>query len=78
MIVTQKQIKTTTMKEEKLIEKIKQQTEELWQTIQEAKKSNLKIQVGFSDYRNRPEIEITKTVFSQGVQQLLERLTPSS
>ena len=54
------------MKEEKLIEKVKQQTEELWQTIQEAKKSNLKIEVGFSEHRVKPEIVITEVLFSQG------------
>ncbi|WP_418263821.1 hypothetical protein [Flavobacterium faecale] len=52
--------------EEKLIEKLKLQTNELWQTIQEAKKSNLKVYVGFDDYRVCPEIVVTEVLFSQG------------
>lgn len=56
------------MTEEKLIEKLKHQTNKLWQTIQEAKKSNLKIQVGFDDScgRIRPEIIVTNILFRQG------------
>ena len=48
---------------EKLIEKVKQQTEDLWQTIQEAKKSNLKVKVGFEDYLVRAELEIFKKLY---------------
>ena len=54
------------MTEEKLIEKVRQQTEELWHTIQEAKKSNLKVQVGFDDSRVKPEIQISNILFRQG------------
>lgn len=51
------------MTEEKLIEKVKQQTEELWHTIQEAKKSNLKIQVGFDDNLVKPHIKVFKELY---------------
>ena len=51
--------------EEKLIETVKQQAEELWQTIQEAKKSNLKIQVGFDDFWVKPKISISRDLFTQ-------------
>ncbi|GAQ50111.1 TPA: hypothetical protein ACT5CK_002451 [Flavobacterium psychrophilum] len=51
------------MTEEKLIERVKQQTEELWNTIQEAKKSNLKIQVGFHDFYVAPELKIFKVLY---------------
>lgn len=51
------------MKEEKLIEKVKQQTEELWQTIQEAKKSNLKIEVGFDENLIRPYLKVFKELY---------------
>ncbi|WP_445908872.1 hypothetical protein [Yeosuana sp.] len=53
------------MTEEILIEKMKQQTEELWNTIQEAKKSNLKVQVGFDDYLVKPQLHISKDLFIQ-------------
>lgn len=53
------------MTEEKLIEKVKQQTEELWQTIQEAKKSNLKVHVGFNDNFIKPSLNISKTLLSE-------------
>ncbi len=51
------------MTEEKLIEKLKQQTNELWQTIQEAKKSNLKIQVGFDDSLVKPYLRVFKELY---------------
>lgn len=54
------------MTEEKLIEKLKQQTNELWQTIQEAKKSNLIVQVGFDDIYIKPELKIMEVKYYQG------------
>jgi hypothetical protein len=51
--------------EEKLIEKIKHQTEELWNTIQEAKKSNLKVHVGLDDLYTKPQLIISKELFTQ-------------
>jgi hypothetical protein len=48
---------------EKLIERVKKQTEELWNTIQEAKKSNLEIRVGFDDSFIRPQLKITKVLY---------------
>ena len=56
------------MSEEEIIEKVKQQTNELWQTIQEAKKSNLEIKVGLDDTFGRiiPEIRVTNILFRQG------------
>ena len=57
------------MKEEtqtEIIQRIKDQTEALWNTIQEAKKSNLKVQVGFDDSRVKPEIQISNILFRQG------------
>ena len=57
------------MKEEtqkEIIQRVKDQTEVLWNTIQEAKKSNLKVQVGFDDSRVKPEIQISNILFRQG------------
>ena len=57
------------MKEEtqkEIIQRVKDQTEALWNTIQEAKKSNLKVQVGFDDSRVKPEIQISNILFRQG------------
>lgn len=54
------------MSEQEIIEKIKQQTEELWQTIQEAKKSNLEIRVGFDDNLIKPELKIMEVKYYQG------------
>jgi hypothetical protein len=53
------------MKNEKLIKKIKDQTEQLWNTIQEAEKANLEVSVGFySNFgRVRPEIRIVKVLY---------------
>jgi hypothetical protein len=59
-----KQLKEMT--EEKLIEKLKQQTNELWQTMQEAKKSNLTVQVGFDDIYTKPELKIMEVKYYQG------------
>ena len=52
-----------TLTEEQLIRNLKQETEKLWSTIQEAKKSNLKVQVGFDDYLIEPEIRIFKELY---------------
>lgn len=51
-----------------LIEKIKNQTEQLWNTIKEAEKANLKVYVDLSTSMGRlkPEIVINKEVFSSG------------
>ena len=55
------------MEENQLIEKIKQQTNELWSTIKEAEKANLKVYVDLStSYRLVPEIVINKELFSTG------------
>ena len=54
--------------EENIIEKVKNQTQELWETIQEAKKSNLKIEIGFYDFLTEPQIRIIKELFSQSVE----------
>ena len=51
------------MTEEQLIEKVKQQTEELWNTIQEAKKSNLSITVGFDDNLIKPQLKVVKVLY---------------
>ena len=56
------------MKEEtqkEIIQRVKDQTEALWNTIQEAKKSNLKVQVGFDNSRVKPEIRITEDIYCQ-------------
>jgi hypothetical protein len=58
-------MKDETLKEDELIERVKTQTEQLWQTIQEAKKSNLNIQVGFHNFCTKPEINISKELFIQ-------------
>jgi hypothetical protein len=50
-------------KQKELIEKIKYQTEELWNTIEEAKKYNLRVKVGFEDYLIRAELEIVKVLY---------------
>ena len=49
-----------------IIQRVKDQTEALWNTIQEAKKSNLKVQVGFDDYYIKPKISITEDIYCQG------------
>ena len=49
-----------------LIEKIKEQTEQLWNTIQEAKKSNLNVYVGFDDSYAKPQIKVTEDMYYQG------------
>lgn len=56
-----------------LIEKVKTQTEQLWNTIQEAKKSNLIVRVGLDTNGGKivPEISITETVYSQGLGSIL-------
>jgi len=66
-------MKNETHKEEELIERVKTQTEQLWQTIQEAKESNIKIHIEFDDSRIRPGIEITKSVYSQS-REIVERI----
>lgn len=48
---------------EEIIEKIKEQTETLWNTIQEAKKSNLKVQVGFDDNLVKPYLKVLKELY---------------
>ncbi len=58
-------MKNETHKEDKLIERVRTQTEQLWNTIQEAKKSNLNIQVGFHNFYIKPEINISKELFIQ-------------
>jgi hypothetical protein len=55
-----------TLNQDEIIERVKTQTEQLWQTIQEAKKSNLKIQVGFEDYFIKPKISIMEDIYCQG------------
>jgi hypothetical protein len=49
--------------EEKLIEKLKLQTNELWQTIQEAKKSNIEIRVGFDDNLTKRYLKLFKVLY---------------
>ena len=56
-------MKTTV--EENIIEKIKKQSQELWETIQEAKEANLDIGVAFHDTAERPYLTITKRLFHQ-------------
>ncbi|MFV8374464.1 hypothetical protein [Flavobacterium sp. LB1P71] len=55
------------MSEQEIIEKVKQQTDELWQTIQEAKKYNIRVYVGLDDTFGRvlPEIKISSILFRQ-------------
>jgi hypothetical protein len=54
-----------TNNQNELIEKIKAQVEELWNTIQEAKKDNLNVQVVFHNFYIKPEISISKELFTQ-------------
>lgn len=54
------------MKEEtqkEIIQRVKDQTEALWNTIQEAKKSNLKVQVGFDDSLVKPYLKVFKELY---------------
>lgn len=51
------------MSEQEIIEKAKQQTQELWNTIQEAKKSNLSITVGLEDSFAKPYIKVFKVLY---------------
>jgi hypothetical protein len=51
------------MSEEEIIGKVKIQVEKLWDTIQEAKKSNLKIQVGFDDNLAKPYLKVFKELY---------------
>lgn len=53
------------MNEETIIQKIKHQTKELWNTIQEAKKHNVEIDLSFNSTlgRTKPEIKISKMLF---------------
>lgn len=51
------------VKQDELIEKVKNQTEELWNTIQEAKKSNLIVQVGFDDNLIKPHLKVFKELY---------------
>lgn len=55
------------MTEQEIIEKVKKQTDELWNTIQEAKKSNIRVYVGLDDSfgRIKPEIKISSILFRQ-------------
>ena len=46
-----------------LIEKVKTQTTELWNTIQEAKKSNIEVTVGLDNIYIEPIIKITKVLY---------------
>ena len=51
--------------EEELIQEIKQQVQQLWNTIKEAEKTNLKVDVDLSTtYRTVPEITIVKCLFT--------------
>ena len=52
--------------ENKTIEKIKEQAELLFNTVREAEKHNLRVYLDFSSERAKPEIVVTKVVFSQG------------
>ena len=49
--------------EQKLIDRIKQQVDDLWKTIQEAKQSNLNIKVEFGDNYIRPELKVFKELY---------------
>lgn len=49
--------------QEELIERVKAQTEQLWNTIQEAKKSDIKIEDGFNNFSIRPELKILKVLY---------------
>jgi hypothetical protein len=53
-------------KQQELIEKIKQQSVELWETIEEARVNKLNIYLDFGCERSKPEIVITEVLFSQG------------
>ena len=53
-------------KQQELIEKIKQQTNELWETIETARANKLNIYLDFGFERAKPEIVITEVLFSQG------------
>lgn len=52
-----------TVEEKQIVEKVKTQTEQLWNTIQEAKKSNLIVQVGFDDYLIEPHLKVFKELY---------------
>jgi hypothetical protein len=56
-------MKNETHKEDELIERVKTQSEQLWNTIQEAKKSNLNVQVGFDDNLIKPYLKIFKELY---------------
>ena len=56
-------MKDETHKEDELIERVKTQSEQLWNTIQEAKKSNLNVQVGFNDNLIKPYLKIFKELY---------------
>ena len=51
---------------EELIQKVKQQSEDLWNTIKQAEKENLKVSVSFNDFQTKPFITVTNILFSQG------------
>ena len=51
------------MENEVIIKKVKTQAEDLWNTIQEAKKSNLKVSVGFDDSLIKPYLKIFKELY---------------
>ena len=52
-----------TVEEKQIVEKVKTQTEQLWNTIQEAKKSNLIVQVGFDDNLIKPYLKVFKELY---------------
>lgn len=49
-----------------LVERIKEQAELLFNTMREAEKHNLRVYLDFGSERTKPEIVVTKVLFSQG------------
>ena len=55
-------MKNENVKQDKLIERVKTQTEQLWNTIEEAKKSDIKVEIGFNSFSIKPELKIFKVL----------------
>ena len=59
-------MKNVEKSQSELVEKIKEQAESLFNSVREAEKHNLRVYLDFSSERAKPEIVVTKVLFSQG------------